>query len=140
MKRWKKFAALGLTAAMVLGMTACGNSSDSSKQSSEPDKESAPKTEESASAQNDAADGQEETAREEQAQEGIVYEGPDSPVTLTFWNGFTGTDGEVLVDIVNTYNETNGKNITIEMDIMPGRPSMRSFPPQLQPRQLLTLC
>ncbi len=47
--------------------------------------------------------------------EGIQYEGPSEPVTLTFWNGFTGTDGEVLVDIVNTYNETNDKNITIEM-------------------------
>ena len=60
-----------------------------------------------------------------------MYEGPDSPVTLTFWNGFTGTDGEVLVDIVNTYNETNGKNITIEMDIMPWATFYEKLPPAI---------
>ena len=57
MKRWKKFAALGLTAAMVLGMTACGNSSGSSERSSEPAEESAPKTEESAPAQSSTGGG-----------------------------------------------------------------------------------
>lgn len=40
-------------------------------------------------------------------------------VTLTFWNGFTGADGEVLRDIVDDFNAANDKNITIEMDIMP---------------------
>ncbi len=53
------------------------------------------------------------------------------PVTLTFWNGFTGTDGEVLVDIVNTYNETNDKNITIEMDIMPWDTFYEKLPPAI---------
>lgn len=41
------------------------------------------------------------------------------PTTLTFWNGFTSTDGEVLQDIVDQFNETNEWNITIEMDVMP---------------------
>lgn len=41
------------------------------------------------------------------------------PTTLTFWNGFTSTDGEVLQEIVDTFNETNEWNITIEMDVMP---------------------
>ncbi len=41
------------------------------------------------------------------------------PVTLTFWNGFTSTDGDVLQEIVNRYNETNTLGVTIEMDIMP---------------------
>lgn len=41
------------------------------------------------------------------------------PTTLTFWNGFTSTDGEVLQDIVDEFNETNEYNITIEMDVMP---------------------
>ncbi len=135
MKRWKKFAALGLTAAMVLGMTACGNSSGSSGQSSEPAEESAPKTEESAPAQSSTGGGETKEAageaQDEPVQGGIVYEGPDSPVTLTFWNGFTGTDGEVLVDIVNTYNETNGKNITIEMDIMPWATFYEKLPPAI---------
>lgn len=44
-----------------------------------------------------------------------VYE----PMTLTFWNGFTSTDGEVLQDIVDEFNATNEWNITIEMDVMP---------------------
>ena len=41
------------------------------------------------------------------------------PTTLTFWNGFTSTDGEVLQDIVDEFNETNEYGITIEMDVMP---------------------
>ena len=41
------------------------------------------------------------------------------PTTLTFWNGFTSTDGEVLQQIVDDFNETNEWNITIEMDVMP---------------------
>ena len=41
------------------------------------------------------------------------------PTTLTFWNGFTSTAGEVLQDIVDQFNETNEWNITIEMDVMP---------------------
>lgn len=40
-------------------------------------------------------------------------------ITIQFWNSFTGTDGDVLREIVNQYNEENDKNITIEMDIMP---------------------
>ena len=40
-------------------------------------------------------------------------------VTLTFWNGFTGADGEVLRKIVDDFNAENDKKITIEMDIMP---------------------
>lgn len=42
----------------------------------------------------------------------------DKEVTLTFWNGFTASDGEILQEIVNEFNKTNDKNIKIEMDIM----------------------
>lgn len=38
--------------------------------------------------------------------------------TLTFWNGFTASDGEILQGIVNDFNKSNDKDITIEMDIM----------------------
>jgi len=38
---------------------------------------------------------------------------------VTFWNGFTSTDGEVLRDIFDRFNETNDKGIVVEMDIMP---------------------
>lgn len=40
------------------------------------------------------------------------------PITLSFWNGFTGPDGEILKQIVERFNETNDKNITIKMDVM----------------------
>lgn len=39
--------------------------------------------------------------------------------TIQFWNSFTGTDGDVLREIVAQYNEENEKGYTIEMDIMP---------------------
>jgi len=38
--------------------------------------------------------------------------------TLTMWNGFTGSDGEILEEIVDEFNEKNDKGITIDMDIM----------------------
>lgn len=38
---------------------------------------------------------------------------------IAFWNGFTGSDGEILTEIVNRFNETNGKGITVKMDIIP---------------------
>lgn len=38
---------------------------------------------------------------------------------ITFWNGFTGSDKETLEALVNEYNETNDKNIEVEMSIMP---------------------
>lgn len=42
------------------------------------------------------------------------------PITIQFWNAFTGSDGDILREIVNRFNEENDKGITIEMDIMPG--------------------
>ncbi|MCJ7842430.1 ABC transporter substrate-binding protein [Lederbergia sp. NSJ-179] len=39
-------------------------------------------------------------------------------VTLTMWNGFTASDGEILKEIVNEFNKSNDKGITVKMDIM----------------------
>ncbi len=39
------------------------------------------------------------------------------PITISFWNGFTGPDGEILTEYVDKFNETNPYGITIEMDI-----------------------
>lgn len=39
------------------------------------------------------------------------------PVTVKFWNGWTGNDGNVLMDMVDEFNEENPYNITIDMDI-----------------------
>lgn len=38
---------------------------------------------------------------------------------ITFWNGFTGSDKETLEALVKEYNETNDKNIEVDMTIMP---------------------
>lgn len=40
-------------------------------------------------------------------------------VEINFWNGFTGSDGEILKEIVDEFNATNDKGITIKMDIIP---------------------
>lgn len=40
------------------------------------------------------------------------------PITLTVWAPFTGSDGDVLREIIANYNETNTDNITVEIDIM----------------------
>lgn len=37
--------------------------------------------------------------------------------TISFWNSFTGSDGDMLVELVNRYNEENKDGITVEMDI-----------------------
>lgn len=107
MKKWKKFAALGLAGIMVFSLSACGGGSDTQEAAPAP----APAADET-----DAAD---EAPAEETdggaAQEAKEYE----PVTLTFWNGFTSTDGEVLQQIVDDFNASNEWNITIEMDVMP---------------------
>ena len=39
------------------------------------------------------------------------------PVKISFWNSFTGADGDMLTDLVNRYNEENTDGITVEMDI-----------------------
>lgn len=106
MKKWSKFAALGLTFAMVLGTTACGSSSTGAEAGSSAE----PQSQEAAVESTGAADSSVADAAEEK-----TYE----PTTLTFWNGFTSTDGEVLQQIVDDFNATNEWNITIEMDVMP---------------------
>lgn len=38
---------------------------------------------------------------------------------ITYWNGFTGGDGDTLKAIVDEYNKSNTKNIEVQMNIMP---------------------
>lgn len=40
-----------------------------------------------------------------------------SPITIQFWNSFTGADGDLLVQLVDRFNAENQWGITIEMDI-----------------------
>lgn len=39
-----------------------------------------------------------------------------APITIDFWNSWTGADGEVLEEIVDRFNEVNPYGITISMD------------------------
>lgn len=52
-------------------------------------------------------------------------------VTLTFWNGFTGSDGEILKDIVNRFNQKENGKIKIKMDIMPWDVFYQKLPPAI---------
>ncbi len=45
-------------------------------------------------------------------------EGNDGEVTLTMWNGFTASDGEILKEIVKDFNKNNDKGIKVKMDTM----------------------
>ena len=50
---------------------------------------------------------------------GIVSFAEESdPITLSVWAPFTGSDGDVLREIIDNYNETNTDNITVQIDIM----------------------
>ena len=52
----------------------------------------------------------------------------DQKMELTFWNVFTGSDGDVLRSIVDNYNKTNTDNIQINMDIMPNDTLQQKLP------------
>mgnify|MGYP001434140330 CR=1 FL=1 len=52
-------------------------------------------------------------------------------MTLSFWNGFTGPDGELLTQIVERYNQSNTANVEIKMDIMPWDQMYQKLPPAI---------
>ncbi|MCA0756949.1 ABC transporter substrate-binding protein [Paenibacillus sp. N4] len=58
-------------------------------------------------------------------------EGAAGKVTLTFWNGFTGPDGELLKTIVNDYNKANADKVEIKMDVMPWDQLNQKLPPAI---------
>ena len=43
--------------------------------------------------------------------------GDSKGTTITFWNSFTGADGDMLVKMVDKYNKENKDGITVKMDI-----------------------
>lgn len=92
----KKLLAGVLAATMMIGLAGCGNTS-SPLGSSEVNTEKAG----------------EETTKEDASSTALTG------TTIQFWNSFTGTDGDVLRELVDQYNKTNTKGNTIEMDIMP---------------------
>ncbi|MFC5470242.1 ABC transporter substrate-binding protein [Cohnella suwonensis] len=92
---------------ILLVMAACGNNNNSNEPS--PDK--------SASSSSSASPSQSEAPKEK--------------VTLTFWNGFTGPDGELLKTIVDDYNKANSGKAEIKMDIMPWDQMNQKLPPSI---------
>lgn len=97
---------LGLAFVMTASMlSGCG---------SEPASDSGTDQEESAAAASDQA--AEDSGTEDGAKAG---DAAAEPITIQFWNSWTGADGELLTELVDEFNETNDSGITIEMDIMP---------------------
>ena len=47
----------------------------------------------------------------------VSFAAADDPIIVSFWNGWTGSDGDVLIELVDEFNRTNPYNIRVEMDI-----------------------
>ena len=52
-------------------------------------------------------------------------------VTLTFWNGFTSSDGDILREIVDRFNQLHVGEIEIQMDIIPWEVMFQRLPPAI---------
>lgn len=101
----KKSMALLLTMALtVTTLMGCGGGSPSG---------SAGNSGESAPAVADTQEAEGSAGNEAVAEDTGDYE----PVTIEFWNSWTGADGDILVELINRFNEENKWNITVEMDI-----------------------
>lgn len=97
--RSKKLALL-LSAAMVIStLGGCGSSSASNEAS-------APAADKSASASTESSG----TGNADEAE-------ASKPITIDFWNSWTGSDGDTLVELVKQFNDENPWNITVNMDI-----------------------
>ena len=107
----KRLLACMLAGVMAMSaLTGCGSTGNGGQeQSAAPEAESAENTEE---AEAPAADNATEDNAEAETNNG-------EKTVITFWNGFTGSDRETLEALVKEYNETNDKNIEVQMDIMP---------------------
>lgn len=100
----KKLISILLTTVMVIGAVGCGKDADAGREIQT-----------------------ESTAEEtdfQQPEEAVSEE----KTVLTFWNNFTADDGEVLRQIVQEFNETNTKNIEIQMDVMPAETLNEKLP------------
>ena len=51
--------------------------------------------------------------------------------TVTFWNTFTGPDGETLKSIVDTYNKDHANQVEIKMDVLPADQFAQKLPPSI---------
>ncbi|MDE6387969.1 MAG: ABC transporter substrate-binding protein [Lachnospiraceae bacterium] len=116
----KKLMSILLGAAMCMSLLAgCGNGANNNQTAAADSSDSSAQTGEEQAAVPDAAgdtaDAQEQAASGEK-------------ITLQFWNVFTGSDGDILREIVDNYNKTNTDNIEIQMDIMPNDQLQQKLP------------
>lgn len=97
-----KVISMLLTAAMAATMlTGCGNTSN----------EVAEKTEQT--------DVETDTQEQVSSQTSETESNKDTEdITISFWCNFTGSDGDVLREIVDNYNQSNTDGITVDIDIM----------------------
>ena len=102
----KRVVSVFLAGAMVATMFAgCGNSSSASTAA----------TDDAAASESQAADNS--TPDDGSSDDGDA-ESTDDVTTISLWTVFTGSDGDVLKEIINDYNETNTDNVKVEIDIM----------------------
>jgi multiple sugar transport system substrate-binding protein len=97
MNMMKKFLALLLGATMVVGLTACRAGEEPASNDNQTVTETPAET---------PAETKEETPT-------VVS---SDKTVITYWNGFTGTDGEVMQKIIDNYNASNDLNVEIQME------------------------
>lgn len=99
----KKAVSILLTTAMTISLlTGCGG---------------AEKAADAPQAAAESAAQESEPAQEQAQPETDSQTTAAEPTKITFWNSFTGADGDMLTDLVNRYNAENTDGITVEMDI-----------------------
>lgn len=93
----KRFISLFIVFALSFSLVACS-----------PDTESSGST---------ASTTEKASSSESEDTTSTTVEEESEPITIQFWNSFTGADGELLVELVDKFNSENEWGITVEMDI-----------------------
>ena len=97
----KRALSVLLAGVMAAGMVGCGSGSESTASSVDESTETM-----------ETADTSEEASTETESASTA------EPIEVSFWCNFTGSDGDVLREIVQEFNESNTDNITVSVDIM----------------------
>ena len=97
----KKVLCAILAGVMAAGMIGCG--SNGTGTTTEASGTTSSESDETAEAAEETTESAESTAE---------------PIEVSFWCNFTGSDGDVLREIVQEFNESNTDNITVSVDIM----------------------
>ncbi|WP_394914168.1 ABC transporter substrate-binding protein [uncultured Robinsoniella sp.] len=130
-KFWSVLLAASLTAGALAG---CGGSTSGSKETASGNESTSTKgAGESGTAGEEketdtAATGEQTSGEQTSGEQSSDGQSSGEAVTLDFWNVFTGSDGDILREIVDNYNAVNTDNITINMDIMPNDTLQQKLP------------